>query len=90
VERALPVRRSAQLAVVGLLVALAVAFVPVLAGGAPLQHAPAPGGKVVHLGSLELLSAVAFDVGVFVLVLGLSVAFIHLIVGTPVEEGGQP
>jgi multicomponent Na+:H+ antiporter subunit B len=90
VERALPVRRAAQLAIGGLLVALAVAFVPVLAGGAPLQHGPAPGGKVVHLGSLELLTAVAFDVGVFALVLGLAVAFIHLIVGTPVEEGGQP
>jgi multisubunit Na+/H+ antiporter MnhB subunit len=90
VERALPVRRAAQLAIGGLLVALAVVFVPVLAGGAPLQHAPAPGGKVVHLGSLELLTAVAFDVGVFALVLGLAVAFIQLIVGTPVEEGGQP
>lgn len=90
VEPALPVRRAAQLAIGGLLVALAVAFVPVLAGGAPLQHGPAPGGKVVHLGSLELLTAVAFDVGVFALVLGLAVAFIHLIVGTPVEEGGQP
>ena len=43
VERALPVRRAAQLAIGGLLVALAVAFVPVLAGGAPLQHAPGPG-----------------------------------------------
>lgn len=90
VEPALPVRRAAQLAIGGLLVALAVAFVPVLAGGAPLQHGPAPGGKVVHLGSLELLTAVAFDVGVFALVLGLAVAFIQLIVGTPVEEGGQP
>ena len=90
VERALPVRRAAQLTIGGLLVALAVVFVPVLAGGAPLQHAPAPGGKVVHLGSLELLTAVAFDVGVFALVLGLAVAFIQLIVGTLVEEGGQP
>ena len=90
VERALPVRRAAQLAIGGLLVALAVVFVPVLAGGAPLQHAPAPGGKVVHLGSLELLTAVAFDVGVFALVLGLAVAFIQLIVGTLVEEGEQP
>ena len=90
VRQALPVRHAAKLAVAGLLLALAVAFVPVLAGGAPLQHAPAPGAAVVHLGSLELLTAVAFDVGVFALVLGLAVAFIHLIVGTPVEEGGQP
>jgi len=90
VERALPVRRAAQLAIGGLLVALAVAFVPVLAGGAPLQHGPAPGGKVVHLGSLELLTAVAFDVGVFALVLGMAVATIDLIAGTPTERGGQP
>jgi multisubunit Na+/H+ antiporter MnhB subunit len=89
VERALPVRRAAQLAIGGLLVALAVVFVPVLAGGAPLQHAPAPGGKVVHLGSLELLTAVAFDVGVFALVLGMAVATIDLIAGTPNERGGQ-
>ena len=90
VERALPVRRAAQLAIGGLLVALAVVFVPVLAGGAPLQHAPAPGGKVIHLGSLELLTAVAFDVGVFALVLGMAVATIDLIAGTPTERGGQP
>ena len=90
VRPALPVRHAAQLAVAGLLLALAVAFVPVLAGGAPLQHAPAPGAAVVHLGSLELLTAVAFDVGVFALVLGMAVATIDLIAGTPTERGGQP
>jgi multisubunit Na+/H+ antiporter MnhB subunit len=88
VEGALPVRRAAQLAVGGLLLALAVAFVPVLLGGAPLQHAPPPGADVVTLGSLELISAVAFDVGVFALVLGMAVATIGLIAGTRDEEGG--
>ena len=88
VERALPVRRAAQLAVGGLLLALAVAFLPALRGGAPLQHAPAPGAHVVKLGSLELIGAVAFDVGVFALVLGMAVATIGLIVGTRDEEGG--
>jgi multisubunit Na+/H+ antiporter MnhB subunit len=90
VRHALPVRHAAKLAVAGLLLALAVAFVPVLAGGAPLQHAPAPGATVVHLGSLELLTAVVFDVGVFALVLGMAVATIDLIAGTPNERGGQP
>ena len=90
VRDALPVRHAAKLAVAGLLLALAVAFVPVLAGGAPLQHAPAPGAAVVHLGTLELLTAVAFDVGVFALVLGMAVATIDLIAGTPTEPGGQP
>jgi len=46
VERVLPVRHAAKLAIGGLLVTLAVAFVPALAGQAPLQHAPAPGAKV--------------------------------------------
>ena len=89
VQQALPVRHAAKLAAAGLLLSLGVAFVPVLAGGAPLQHAPAPGTKVVHLGSLELLTAVAFDVGVFALVLGMAVATIDLITGTPNERGEQ-
>jgi multicomponent Na+:H+ antiporter subunit B len=89
VERALPVRRAAQLAVGGLLLALAVAFLPALLGGAPLQHAPAPGAHVVKLGSVELIGAVAFDVGVFALVLGMAVATIGLIAGTPDEEEGR-
>jgi multisubunit Na+/H+ antiporter MnhB subunit len=89
VQQALPVRHAAKLAVAGLLLSLVVAFVPVLAGEAPLQHAPAPGAEVVHLGSLELLTAVAFDVGVFALVLGMAVATIDLIVGTSNERGGQ-
>jgi multicomponent Na+:H+ antiporter subunit B len=90
VERVLPVRHAAKLAVAGLLAALAVAFVPTLAGKAPLQHAPGPGAGVVHLGSLELLTAVAFDVGVFALVLGMVVATIHLIAVAGDEEGGGP
>ena len=83
VERALPVRRAAHVAVGGLLVALAVALVPVLAGNAPLQHAPPPGVEVAKLGTLELITAVAFDVGIFALILGMVVATIHLIAGTP-------
>ena len=90
VHHALPVRHAAKLAVAGLLLSLAVAFVPVLAGRAPLEHAPAPGAEVVHLGSLELLTAVAFDVGVFALVLGMAVATIDLITGTPNQRGEQP
>ena len=90
VRQALPVRHAAKLAVAGLLLALAVAFVPVLAGGAPLQHAPAPGAAVVHLGSLELLTAVLFDAGVFALVLGMVVATIHLIASTVEERGRRP
>ncbi len=90
VERVLPVRHAPKLAMGGLLVALAVAFIPVLGGQAPLQHAPAPGAEVIHLGTLELLTAVAFDAGVFALVLGMVVATIHLIASTVEERGEQP
>lgn len=79
VQRALPVRWAPQLAIAGLLLALAVAFVPVVAGQAPLQHSPGPGEDVITLGTLELITAVAFDVGVFALVLGMAVATISFV-----------
>ena len=85
VERQLPVRRAPQLAIGGLVLSLLVAFVPVLAGRAPLQHWPAPGASVTHLGALELITAVLFDVGVFALVLGVCVGIIHFLTGPGVR-----
>jgi multicomponent Na+:H+ antiporter subunit B len=38
---------------------------------------PGPGEDVAHVGSLELISAVAFDVGVFLVVVSLLVLLIH-------------
>jgi len=72
-HRFLPVRRAFAVAVAGLLVAIVVGFAPVLAGDPPFTHYPAPEAPVVHLGTLELITAVAFDVGVFGLVLGVVV-----------------
>lgn len=72
-HRVLPVRRAFAVAVSGLLVALVVGFAPLLAGDPPFTHRPAPEEPVVKLGTLELISAVAFDVGVFALVLGVVV-----------------
>jgi multisubunit Na+/H+ antiporter MnhB subunit len=77
-ERSLPVLRHAPVvAVGGLLLALAVGFLPVAVGDPPFTHAPAPGAAVVKLGTLELISAVAFDIGVFLLVCGALVTLIH-------------
>lgn len=66
-------------ALVGLALSLAVAFVPVLGGGDVLTHWPGPGEHVVHLGSLELITAVLFDVGVFLIVFGFGVGVIGTI-----------
>lgn len=77
-ERELPVLRHAPAGVAGgILLALAVGFAPVLAGNPPFTHAPGPGESVTKIGSLELISAVAFDVGVFVLVVAALVLLVH-------------
>jgi multisubunit Na+/H+ antiporter MnhB subunit len=79
VEARLPVRHAPALAFVGLLLALLVAFGPVFLGDGLLAHMPAPGEHVIHLGSLEFHTAVLFDIGVFLLVLGFSVNTMSLI-----------
>jgi len=77
-ERSLPIlRRAPVVAVSGLLLALAVGFLPVAAGDPPFTHRPGPGADVVKIGRLELISAVAFDVGVFLLVCGALVTLVH-------------
>lgn len=88
VERLLPVRLAPAAAITGLVLALTVTFAPVLVGDPPLTHLPGPGEDVVRLGTLELLTAVVFDVGVFLLVLGFSVAAIDAIARRSAE--GSP
>jgi multisubunit Na+/H+ antiporter MnhB subunit len=81
VERLLPVRWMGMLTFVGLLLALLVAAVPLFLGDEPLTHYPHPGGKVIYLGTLELITAVAFDVGIFLLVLGFAAGAVQLVAG---------
>ncbi len=77
-ERGLPALRYAPtMAAVGLLSALAVGFAPVAVGHPPFTHFPRPGGSVLRIGTLELLTAVAFDLGLFLLVTGALVVVIH-------------
>jgi len=63
-------RHSGAIALGGLFLALCVTFAPALFGDAPMTHWPPPGEPVTKVGSIELISAVAFDVGVFALVVG--------------------
>jgi multisubunit Na+/H+ antiporter MnhB subunit len=77
-ELSLPILRHAPVvAAAGLLLALAVGFFPILAGDPPFTHYPGPGEPVVKLGTLELISAVAFDIGVFLVVCGVLVTLVH-------------
>jgi multicomponent Na+:H+ antiporter subunit B len=77
-ERSLPILRHAPaIATVGLLVALAVGVFPVVVGDPPFTHLPPPGEAVVTIGTLELITAVAFDLGLFLLVTGVLVTLVH-------------
>jgi multicomponent Na+:H+ antiporter subunit B len=79
-EQGLPILRHAPvIAAGGLLIALTVGFFPVALGDAPFSHHPPPGDPVVKIGTLELITAVAFDLGLFLLVAGALVTLVHLL-----------
>jgi multisubunit Na+/H+ antiporter MnhB subunit len=82
-ERLLPVRGLGKVSFLGLLVTLTVAAIPLFLGEPILTHYPTPGGaEVIHLGTLELITAVAFDVGIFMLVVGFGVGTIRILAWT--------
>lgn len=86
-EEELPLLRHApQVAIAGLLIALASGFFPLLFGRPIFSHEPAPGDRVIHVGRLELMTPVLFDLGVFLLVAGALIALIHHLAWPP-EEG---
>ena len=70
------VRHATTIAFSGLLLALGVASAPLLLGDAVLTHYPPSGTEPIHLGTIELMSAVLFDIGVFLLVFGFSVGVV--------------
>lgn len=86
VAAALPIHRAPAVALAGLAIGVVVLTMPMLLGGAPLEHWPPPGQEPIHIGSLELISAVAFDVGVFLLVVGSAVAIIDALAASAEEE----
>ena len=78
-QRLPPVRFAGRIAFCGLLIALGVAEVPVMLGDSVLTHYPRPGSEVVHIGSIEIITAVLFDVGVFLLVFGFVVSTVNIL-----------
>ena len=82
------VRHAVPLAFAGLLASIGVAAAPLLFGEAVLTHYPLPGSKVVYFGTLELITAVLFDVGVFLLVFGFAVGTVSLFARAGESAGG--
>ena len=77
-ERSFRLARYAHvIAAGGLLIALACGFGSTLLGLAPFTHLPRAGEPVVHVGTLELTTAVGFDAGLFLLVFGSLVVLVR-------------
>ncbi|MEJ7838920.1 MAG: MnhB domain-containing protein [Thermomicrobiales bacterium] len=64
---------------VGLILALMIVFVPALFGPDLLTHWPAAGDSATHFGTLEFITPVVFDIGVFLVVFGFCVGVIGAI-----------
>jgi multicomponent Na+:H+ antiporter subunit B len=86
VRRVLPPGLVRVAVVGGLLLALLLAFVPTLFGWPVLTHAPAQDKAVISLGTLELHTAVLFDVAIFCLVFGFVVGVLDHIGGAAEDE----
>ena len=85
-EAALPALRLAPMAVVaGLLLALAVGFFPIAYGGPLFTHFPRSGVHPIKIGTLDLITAVLFDIGVFLLVVGALVVLVRQLAAPDTE-----
>lgn len=74
-----PVRYARQTAMIGLLLALCTAFFPVLRGQPIMTHYPGPNRDAMHIGALELTTPFLFDIGVFLLVMGVCIGIFDLL-----------
>lgn len=86
-ERMRIVRYAPLGAMVGLLLSLLLAFVPLLFGEPVLTHHPHVDQHAVHFGTLEFITPALFDVGVLLVVYGFAVGAIGAIARSYEGEG---
>ncbi len=79
VRRELYTRFAPAVAILGLALSFGVTLAPLLQGQPLLTHWPPPDAPVLHLGRVELITAFAFDIGVFFLVVGFTVTSLSLV-----------
>ena len=82
------IREAIAWTIAWLLIALGFGFAGVLVGDPPFTHYPGPGEDVVKIGTLEILTAVGFDVGLFLLVTGTLVTLVHHLAHLAQEPSG--
>ncbi|CCH88428.1 Na+/H+ antiporter [Modestobacter italicus] len=90
-ERALPFLRYApHLMVAGLLLDIGTGFFPLLTGEPVFSHRPGPGAHVHTFGALELFTPLLFDLGLFLLVVGVLTVLLHQFAGLRGLAGDPP
>ena len=82
IDRIPVLRYSPIAAYIGLLLALAIAIVPVFFGQPLFTHWPPVGETPLHFGTLEIITAVGFDISVCLLVFGFVVGTMTLLART--------
>jgi multicomponent Na+:H+ antiporter subunit B len=81
-DRSIRIARHAHvIAALGLLIALGCGFASTLLGEPPFTHLPLAGEPVLHIGTLEVTTAVGFDVGLFLLVSSSLVMLVRHLTG---------
>lgn len=85
VEASLPVRRAPNVAVAGLVIVVAMLALPLVFGGTLLQHWPPADEKPVYVGSIELITAVAYDIGIALLVVGAVMTIVTSLIAADPE-----
>ena len=83
-------RHAHVIAALGLLIALASGFAGAAVGEPPFTHLPLAGEQVIHVGTLELTTAVGFDVGLFLLVFGSLVVLTRELTGLIGDDPVEP
>ena len=79
----IPLLRYAPIAAyVGIVLALGIAFVPLAFGDPLFTHWPPAGESPAHFGTLEIITAVGFDISVCLLVFGFVVGTMTLLART--------
>lgn len=85
VEASLPVRHAPAVAVAGLLIVVGTVAVPLAFGGTLLEHWPPADAQPRYVGSLELITAVIYDAGIALVVVGAVIAIVASLIAADPE-----
>lgn len=85
VEAALPMRHTPAVAVSGLVIVVSMLTLPLAFGGTLLEHWPPADVHPRYVGSLELITAIVYDIGIALLVVGAVMTIVTSLIAADPE-----